>query len=139
MKIEPVRRCLLVAVLAIGMCVMASASKADAQTSSTLPPARAVQPEDLARLAGVWEGFSIIPGGGSAQVTATIKPNGEFMLVGRAATPGRLWISDGKIQYESAFSTGMMTLHEGDGKRVLVMNGAARNGRGNVHAEFTQK
>src|SRR5262249_9458724 len=59
--------------------------------------------------------------------------------VGRSATPGRLWISEGKILYESAFSTGTMTLHEGDGKRVLVWEGTARNGRGAVRAEISQK
>jgi len=126
--------------IVLGTCVTNSTPRARAQTAATLPPVRAVQQEDVASLAGVWEGQSVIPGSASSPLTMTVKSDGTFIFVGtRATTPGRLWISDGKILYESAFSTGTMTLHEGDGKRVLVWDGVARNGRGATHGEVTQK
>jgi len=96
----------------------------------------------VASLAGIWEGQSRTPTFGLVEITTTIKPDGTFISVGpggAAPTPGRLWVSDGKILYETAYSSGTMTLHEGGGKRILRWQGTAKIGGGPVAVEITQK
>ena len=128
--------------IVLGACATSTTPSATAPPATTLPPARAIQQEDVASLAGVWEGTSRTPTFGLVEIRTTIKPDGTFISAARSgegATPGRLWVIDGKILYETAYSIGTMTFHEGGGTRILRWQGAARVGGGPVVVEITQK
>lgn len=90
---------------------------------ATLPPAQSVQ--NLKSITGTWWGTGSGPAGGIFPLTMAIKEDGSYV----ATTPeeimqgtGNVWVSDGKIRFDSDPSGigGTMTLHEGDGKRVLL-------------------
>lgn len=101
------RRCAfalrVVLLLAVGVLVGCAATP--------LPPARALDRTDLPRLAGTWEWASrwetpAVLGGG----------------------PVRVRLDSGRLAFETARATGIMTLHEGEGWRVLAGEGQERTG-----------
>ena len=90
---------------------------------ATLPPAKTVH--DLKSITGTWWGTGSGPAGGIFPLTLVIKEDGSYV----ATTPeavmqgtGNVWVKDGKIRFDSDPSGigGTMTLHEGDGERVLL-------------------
>ena len=90
---------------------------------ATLPPAQTVR--NLNSITGTWWGTGSGPAGGIFPLTLVIKGDGSYV----ATTPeavmqgtGNVWVKDGKIRFDSDPSGigGSMTLHEGDGERVLL-------------------
>ena len=73
-----------------------------------LPPAKSLQQGDLSRLAGAWEWAS-------------------WKHTPARLGPGRMTVRlrEGKMAFETARATGVLTFHESDGWRVL--NGTGRD------------
>jgi hypothetical protein len=93
---------------------------------ASLPPAKPAT--DLKSIAGKWEGTVTAANGNQFPFTATIHEDGtgEF-LIPALSNPGprfvtRVTVQDGKYRWKSETTdrTGTYTLHEGDGRRVLV-------------------
>jgi hypothetical protein len=63
----------------------------------------------------------------SGPTELTIRPDGSAEVFlprvradrGGTRIPATIRLSDGKLLYETETSTGIITLHEGDGKRIL--------------------
>lgn len=89
---------------------------------ATVPPAKSVA--SLTDIAGKWEGTAS-GAGGSTPVTMTVNPGGTYSTVlgGRTFT-GKISLEGGKLRGRSneTGNTGTWSLHEGDGRRVLVYN-----------------
>jgi hypothetical protein len=99
------------------------------QTAKPLPPAKALQPSDLASLAGEWEGT--IEGGASpftgrqtSLARVTVAPDGSYTSnISGVPGVGKGRIEDGKVVFEGSATRGVATYHEGDGRRVLKGEG----------------
>ena len=95
---------------------------------ASLPPAMSVT--NVGQIAGKWTGTGYGPAG-SVPVTQTINPDGSYSAVLPNGTfTGKITVSDGKLRGKSdqTGNTGTYTLHEGEGRRVLVYKGD--DGRG---------
>jgi hypothetical protein len=114
---------------------------------ATAPLARPIS--TLGSVAGRWTGFggtnasagSAVTGSGPTELT--IRPDGsaEFFLPkvrGGTHIPTTLRLSDGKLLYETDTVTGNITLHEGDGKRVLRGESVRKDGTATSWFEVTQ-
>jgi hypothetical protein len=125
-----------------GGCAMSTTSS----TASSLPPAKALQPGDLASLAGDWEGT--LRGqagtgpyaGQSAPARVTVAPDGSYTtnIQGRPGA-GRATIADGKVVFQGSTTKGTATLHEGGGRRVLRGEGTWVGYDGQSSFELTQR
>jgi hypothetical protein len=94
---------------------------------ATLPPAQPAR--DLKAIAGRWEGTLTLRSGATYKATTVITEDGRFETVvdrpiGELGTsfPGTVSIENGRFRYASSKTgaVGTMTLHEGEGKRVLT-------------------
>jgi len=102
-----------------------------------LPPAQPAS--DLSAIAGKWEGSMTSMRGTTYFSTKTISADGRYELdaPGLGVFTGSISIVDGKYRSKSD-SDGRMfteTLHEGDGKRVLV----SRSDDGLNSSHYTQR
>jgi hypothetical protein len=87
---------------------------------ATLPPAKPVS--GLGQIAGKWQGTGYGPSG-AIGVTTVINPDGSYSSVlGSQTFTGKIVLTDGKLRGrgDQTGNTGPWSLHEGDGKRVLV-------------------
>jgi hypothetical protein len=106
---------------------------------SSLPPTKPAT--DLKAIAGKWEGWLTLPNGNRVPATSTIREDGTVETIVPALTnPGprfvaRVTVQDGKYRWKSETTgrTGVFTLHEGDGRRVLV----GRPDDGSGSSEYT--
>jgi hypothetical protein len=93
---------------------------------ASLPAARPAT--DLKAIAGSWEGLAIGASGNRFPFTSTIREDGTWESVIPALTnpgprfTGHVSVQDGKYRWKSDTTgrTGTYTLHEGEGRRVLV-------------------
>ena len=94
---------------------------------ATLPPAQPAM--DLKTIAGQWRGTAQGRDGATRGVTMTIGEDGRYVSVldqpvGAMGTtfPGTVKVENGRFRFvsERTGNTGTMTLHEGQGKRVLT-------------------
>ena len=83
----------------------------------SLPPARAVKPGDLRVLGGKW-----------------METRGR----GLDAIGGTYTVEGGKIRFETATATGVLTLHEGEKTRILRGEGVRKAGGDAFAIELTQ-
>jgi hypothetical protein len=102
-----------------------------------LPPAQPAS--DLSAIAGKWEGSMTSMSGTVYFSTKTIGTDGRYELdvPGLGVFTGSIAVVDGKYRSKSD-SNGRMfteTLHEGDGKRVLV----SRSDDGLNSSQYTQR
>jgi hypothetical protein len=106
---------------------------------ASLPPAKPAT--DLKAIAGRWEGTITARNGNQLAFTSTISEDGVAdILVPALSNPGprfvtRVTVSDGKYRWKSDTTgrTGTYSLHEGEGRRVLV----SRADDGSSYAEAT--
>ena len=132
---------MLVLALLVGGCAGAKTSTAP------MPPAKALQPGDLASLAGEWQGTLRGTGttgpasaGRTANLRVVIAPDGSFTsnIDGMPGT-GRGRIEGGRILFEGSAARGVAALHEGGGRRVLVGEGTWVGFTGNAAFEVTKR
>jgi len=91
----------------------------------TLPPVKAIKtPKDIV---GTWEGPFTSNSGTRKSTKVIITVDGTFSMENSGYfKTGKLRIKDGKVKIGKK---GKMTLHEGEGKRVLVLKGESGSGR----------
>jgi hypothetical protein len=133
------------AVLSSG-CGSMSKSSSTTAAATALPPAKALQPGDLASLAGEWEGT--LRGkagtgplaGQSTPVKVTVAPDGSYTtsIQGRPGA-GMARIADGKVNFAGSTTRGTATLHEGGGRRVLRGEGTWVGFDGESSFELTKR
>jgi hypothetical protein len=114
--------------------------------ATPLPPAKALQPSDLASLAGEWGGslrgtMGTGPlAGRSAVGFVTIAPDGSYTSnVSGLPGSGKARIEGGKLVFEGSATRGTATLHEGDGRRVLKGQGTWVGFDGSSEFELTKR
>jgi hypothetical protein len=100
---------------------------------ASLPLARPVT--SISQIAGKWQGpFTIAQG--TQPATTTINPDGTYSTVlGNQTFTGKITLIDGKLRGrgDQTGNTGTWSLHEGEGKRVLVY----ANDDGRITGEMT--
>ena len=132
----------LALVLLVGGCAGTGTSAA-----KPLPPARALQPADLASLAGEWEGTlegaagsGPFPGRRAQLVRVTVQPDGSYTTnINGQPGAGKGRIEDGKVVFEGSATRGVATYHEGDGRKVLVGEGTWLGFDGRSAFEMTKR
>jgi hypothetical protein len=133
--------------LALAVTVMLAGGCAGTGTSAMpLPPAKTLQPSDLASLAGEWGGtLKATMGTGplagrSAFARVTVAPDGSYASnISGQPGAGKARIEGGKIVFEGSVTRGTATLHEGDGRRVLKGAGTWVGFDGNSEFELTKR
>jgi hypothetical protein len=127
--------------------LFASGCAGTGQSAMPLPPAKTVQPADLASLAGEWHGTLRGSGGSgpagagrSAVGTVTFAPDGSYTTnVSGLPGAGKARVEGGKIVFEGSATRGTATLHEGDGRKVLKGTGTWVGFNGNTEFELTKR
>ena len=114
-----------------------------------LPPAKMLQPADLASLVGEWQGTLRRGGQGpgpagiaerSGVGRVTIAPDGTYTSnFGGAMGAGKARIEGGKLVFEGSGARGTATLHDGEGRRVLKGEGTWVGFVGNTEFELTKR
>lgn len=100
---------------------------------ASLPPAKQVTSVD--QIAGKWQGTVSTPGG-PLPATTTINADGNYSaVVGSTARSGQITLVNGKLRAKSdqTGATGTYSLHEGEGRRVLIYSADD----GSVRSEYT--
>jgi hypothetical protein len=137
-----ISRALLVAlaVLLAGGC-----AGTGTQAAKPLPPAKALQPSDLASLAGEWEGTleggsSPFTGRRTSLVRVTVAPDGSFTSnISGLPGAGKGRIEGGKVVFEGSATRGVATYYEGDGRRLLKGEGTWVGFDGQSAFELTKR
>jgi hypothetical protein len=97
----------------------------------TLPAPKAIEPADLKVLAGKWTGSGKSPAG-TARIETVLSDDGSFYSVGSLTGdqkfPGRMQIREGKVFYETTYSSGTMIFHELADQWVWKWEGKTRDG-----------
>jgi hypothetical protein len=87
---------------------------------ATLPPAQPAA--DVKQVVGQWEGTGT-SGAGTFPVKLAVRPDGTYEAFTPSRFTGTVTVADKSFRWRSAETarTGTWTLHEGDGRRVLIM------------------
>jgi hypothetical protein len=88
-----------------------------------MPPQKLVT--DIRSVSGKWEGRNEF----GNPLLMTMKEDGTFSVMitvpggSQVERKGRARLENGELVYDAELSSGKLTLHEGDNRRVLVMHG----------------
>ena len=105
----------LTLILAVALLVLGCAT-------GPLPPAKALQPNDLKQLSGNWVWSA------------------RFQTPARLGSgPIRVRVAGGQMLFESSAAVGALTLHEDATKRVLAGEGRDKSGDRRFNVELTQR
>jgi len=111
-----------------------------------LPPAKALQPGDMASLAGEWHGTLRGVGttgplpGRMANLRVTVASDGSYTTnIDGVPGVGKGRIEGGKIVFEGSTARGTATFHEGGGRRVIIGEGTWVGFEGNSAFELTKR
>ena len=119
--------------------LLATTATLTALGCATLPPAQPAH--DLKAIVGRWEGTLQLRDGAAYKAKTVITEDGRFETVvdrpiGNLSTtfPGTVKVENGRFRYlpEKTGAVGTMTLHEGEGKRILT----SRNDNGASTGEY---
>jgi hypothetical protein len=126
--------------------MLASGCASTGTPALPLPPAKTLQPSDLASLAGEWHGTLRGSGGSnpaagrSATGTVMLAPDGSYTTnVSGQLGAGKARIDGGKVVFDGSNTRGTGTLHEGDGRRVLKGTGTWVGFTGSTEFELTKR
>jgi hypothetical protein len=126
--------------------LVASGCAGTGSSPMPLPPAKMLQPPDLASLAGEWHGTLRGSGGPnpaagrSAVGTMTLAPDGSYTTnVSGQPGAGKARIEGGKIVFEGSATRGTATFYEGDGRRILKGEGTWVGFPANTEFELTKR
>jgi hypothetical protein len=126
--------------------ILAGACAGTGAPTMALPPARTLQPSDLAGLAGEWQGTlrgTIGIGhhpGRSAVGRVTVSPDGSYTSnVDGAPGVGKARIEGGWVIFEGSTTRGTATFYEGGGRQVLKGEGTWVGLDGHTEFELTKR
>jgi hypothetical protein len=126
--------------------MLASGCASTSAPAMPLPPAKTLQPSDMASLAGEWHGTIRGSGvtnpavGRSAIGTMILAPDGSYTTnISGQPGAGKARIEGGKLVFDGSFTRGTATLHEGDGRRVLKGEGTFVGFTGSSEFELTKR
>jgi hypothetical protein len=132
-------------IVALALAVAWGCAGSGMPAATPLPPAKALQPADLASLAGEWEG-TLEGGSGpfsgrrTSLVRVTVAPDGSYTSsIAGAPGAGKGRIENGKVVFEGSATRGVATYHEGDGRRVLKGEGTWVGFDGRNSFELTKR
>ncbi len=132
--------------LAVAVTLASGCAGTGTRSAAPLPPAKMLQPGDLAGLAGEWHGTLRGVGttgplvGRTANLRVTVAPDGSFTSnVDGVPGQGKGRIEGGKILFEGSTARGAATLHEGGGRRVMTGQGTWVGFEGNAAFEVTKR
>ena len=131
--------------VALTVLLVSGCAGGGTQAAKPLPPAKALQPTDLASLAGNWEGTleggsSPFTGRRTSLVRVTVAPDGSFTSnIGGVPGAGKGKIEGGKFVFEGSATRGVATYHEGDGRRLLKGEGTWVGFDGQSAFELTKR
>ena len=120
---------LMVALVSISLAGCAGSTASSSQLPSTQVPITSVS-----AVAGKWAGtVRRDPSTEDDWVDLTIKDDGSyevrsFRTIGAILGGGRLTVSNGQLTTQTERASSTLTLYEGEGRRVLKMDGTLRNG-----------
>ena len=101
----------------MGRAVVSLAAAAALAGCATLPPA--VPVHDVRQIAGQWAG-EVETARGATATTVTVKDNGRAeWSAGAERGTATFRLVDGKVAWKGSGRTATLTLHEGDGRRLL--------------------
>jgi hypothetical protein len=108
---------------------------------ATVPPAKPIA--TFREIAGTWEGQYVLPSGElGPRWEHTIREDGQLRFK-RFELPidgtRQLQLRDGKAVYDSMFWSGMLTLHEIEGRRILKDFAIQKRNGAVFTGEFTLK
>jgi len=119
--------------LTVALVSISLAGCAGSASSSQLPSTQ-VPITSVSAVAGKWAGtVRRDPSTEDDWVDLTIKDDGSyevrsFRTIGAILGGGRLTVSNGQLTTQTERASSTLTLYEGDGRRVLKIDGTLRNG-----------
>jgi hypothetical protein len=105
-----------------------------------------LQPSDMAKLAGTWQGTMTNVAGISWPATLTVSPDGTYTTQGGAFTSqGRAELNDGKLIFVTSYTSGGLAIDDRSGSVVLTdtgdswrLVGAGRTDLGSIQLRLQQ-
>ena len=85
-----------------------------------------VDPGDMAKLAGTWQGTMIFPSGASYPATLLVYPNSTYVTEAGAFTSrGKAQIKNGKFDFITSYTSGGLAVDNRTGSATLVDKGTS--------------
>jgi len=110
--------------LVFGMvaALMAGCAGAGGMGGTVVP----VEPGDLPKLAGTWQGTMIFPSGASYPATLIVSPNGTYTTEAGAFTSrGQAQLKNGRFDFITNYTSGGLTVDNRTGSATLVDKGTS--------------
>ena len=118
---RPAKWGLSVLIAAVAASVIAGC--AGAGMGGTVVP---VEPGDLAKLAGTWQGTMIFPSGASYPATLFVYPNGTYATeAGAFTSKGQAQLKNGRFDFITNYTSGGLTVDNRTGSATLVDKGTS--------------
>jgi hypothetical protein len=85
-----------------------------------------VEPGDMAKLVGTWQGTMIFPSGASWPATLLVYPNGTYATEAGAFTSrGKAQLKNGKLDFITSYTSGGLAVDNRTGSASLVDQGSS--------------
>ena len=85
-----------------------------------------VEPSDLPKLAGTWQGTMIFPSGVGYPATLIVRPNGTYTTeAGAFTSQGKAQLKNGRLDFITTYTSGGLTVDNRTGSATLVDKGDA--------------
>jgi hypothetical protein len=85
-----------------------------------------VEPNDLAKLVGTWQGTMIFPSGASWPATLMVYPNGTYATeAGAFTSKGKAQLKNGRLDFVTSYTSGGLAVDNRTGSASLVDKGTA--------------
>jgi len=85
-----------------------------------------VEPGDLAKLAGTWQGSMIFPSGASYPATLLVYPNGTYATeAGAFTSKGKAQLKNGRFDFITSYTSGGLAVDNRTGSATLVDKGTS--------------
>jgi hypothetical protein len=110
----------LVIVAAVASVAIAGCAGGGAMSGTVV----AIQPGDMAKLAGTWQGTMTATSGASVPATLTVNRDGTYTSRGGAyASAGKAQLKDGKVDFVTTYTSGGQAVDDRSGSAVLMDRG----------------